>query len=75
MAMENLLQCSGTPTKADSSFSYHNKCNRDSLSLCLYFQEAAMVLEETPDKVTQALRLFLQGQGFCLNIRKNAIPL
>jgi len=38
-------------------------------------QEAAMVLEETPDKVTQALRLFLQGQGFCLNIRKNAIPL
>lgn len=38
-------------------------------------QEAAMVLEETPDKVCQALRLFLQGQGYCLNIRKNAIPL
>jgi len=38
-------------------------------------QDAAMVLEETPDKVTQALRLFLQGQGFCLNIRKNALPL
>lgn len=40
------------------------------------FQDAAMVLEEAPDKVTQALRLFLQGQGFCLNIRKtNALPL
>jgi len=38
-------------------------------------QEAAMILEETPDKVTQALRLFLQGQGYCLNIRKAAIPL
>ena len=34
-----------------------------------------MVLEETPDKVTQALRLFLQGQGFCLHIRKAALPL
>ena len=30
---------------------------------------------KTPDKVCQALRLFLQGQGYCLNIRKNAIPL
>lgn len=38
-------------------------------------QEAAMILEETPDKVTQALRLFLQGQGYCLNIRKKPIPL
>ena len=38
-------------------------------------QEAAMILEETPDKVCQALRLFLQGQGYCLSIRKNAIPL
>ena len=34
-----------------------------------------MILEETPDKVTQALRLFLQGQGYCLNIRMAAIPL
>merc|ERR1712059_89567 len=33
-------------------------------------QDAAMVLEEQPGKVCQALRLFLQGQGYCLNIRK-----
>jgi hypothetical protein len=29
-----------------------------------------MVLEEQPEKVSEALRLFLQGQGFCLKIRK-----
>jgi len=34
-------------------------------------QEAAMVLEEQPGKVCQALRLFLQGQGFCLKLRKS----
>jgi len=33
-------------------------------------QEAAMVLEEQPGKVCQAFRLFLQGQGFCLKLRK-----
>ena len=32
-----------------------------------------MVLEEQPHKVCQALRLFLQGQGFCLNIRKMSV--
>jgi len=38
-------------------------------------QEAAMVLEEQPAKVCQAFRLFLQGQGFCLKLRKaNALP-
>lgn len=36
-------------------------------------QDAAMILEETPGQVTQALRLFLQGQGYCLNIRKNPL--
>ena len=36
-------------------------------------QEAAMVLEEQPHKVCQAFRLFLQGQGYCLKIRKMAI--
>jgi len=36
-------------------------------------QDAAMVLEEQPHKVCQALRLFLQGQGYCLKIRKMAI--
>jgi len=34
---------------------------------------AAMVLEEQPGKVCEAFRLFLQGQGFCLNIRKMPI--
>lgn len=33
-------------------------------------QDAAMVLEEQPGKVCQALRLFLQGQGYCLKLRK-----
>ena len=29
-----------------------------------------MVLEEQPEKVSEAFRLFLQGQGYCLKIRK-----
>jgi len=33
-------------------------------------QDAAMVLEEQPEKVSEAFRLFLQGQGYCLRIRK-----
>lgn len=36
-------------------------------------QDAAMVLEEQPGKVCQAFRLFLQGQGLCLKIRKIAL--
>merc|ERR550519_356789 len=36
-------------------------------------QDAAMVLEEQPAKVCEAFRLFLQGQGFCLKIRKIAV--
>jgi len=36
-------------------------------------QDAAMVLEEQPAKVCEAFRLFLQGQGFCLKIRRIAI--
>jgi pimeloyl-ACP methyl ester carboxylesterase len=36
-------------------------------------QEAAMVLEEQPGKVCEAFRLFLQGQGYCLKIRKIAV--
>lgn len=35
-------------------------------------QDAAMVLEEQPGKVAEAFRLFMQGQGYCLNIRKKA---
>lgn len=33
-------------------------------------QDSAMVLEEQPGKVTEAFKLFLQGQGYCLNTRK-----
>lgn len=29
-----------------------------------------MVLEEQPEKVSEAFRLFLQGQGYCLKLRK-----
>jgi len=36
-------------------------------------QDTAMVLDERPDKVCEAFRLFLQGQGYCLHIRKNSI--
>jgi len=35
-------------------------------------QDSAMVLDEQPGKVAEAFRLFLQGQGFCLNIRKTS---
>jgi len=35
-------------------------------------QDAAMVLEERPDKVCEAFRLFLQGQGYCLKLRSKA---
>ena len=33
-------------------------------------QDAAMVVEEKPGKVAQAFRLFLQGHGYCHNVRK-----
>ncbi len=33
-------------------------------------QDAAMVLEEQPGKVSEAFLLFVQGQGFCLNVRR-----
>lgn len=33
-------------------------------------QDSSMVLEERPGKVAEAFRLFLQGQGYCLQIRK-----
>jgi pimeloyl-ACP methyl ester carboxylesterase len=36
-------------------------------------QEAAMVLEEQPGKVCQALKLFLQGQGYCLKLRMKSV--
>ena len=33
-------------------------------------QDAAMVLEERPSKVAEAFLLFMQGQGYCLHLRK-----
>jgi len=36
----------------------------------LKVQDSAMVLDEQPGKVCEAFRLFLQGQGFCLSVRK-----
>lgn len=36
-------------------------------------QDCAMCLEEQPGKVAEAFRLFMQGQGYCLNIRKTSI--
>ncbi|XP_040569855.1 protein NDRG3 [Lepeophtheirus salmonis] len=35
--------------------------------------ECTMVLEEQPAKMAEAFRLFVQGHGFCINIRKNAV--
>ncbi len=35
-------------------------------------QDAAMILEERPEKVAEAFLLFLQGQGYCLQMRKKA---
>ena len=31
---------------------------------CIYLQDAAMVLEEQPGKVAEAVKLFLQGLGY-----------
>ena len=36
-------------------------------------QDAAMVLEEQPGKIAEALRLFMQGQGYCLRMRKQCM--
>ncbi len=35
-------------------------------------QDSAMVLEEQPAKIAEALLLFLQGQGYCLNVRRKS---
>lgn len=36
-------------------------------------QDAAMILEEQPGKVAEAFLLFMQGQGFCLNLRRKSV--
>jgi len=35
-------------------------------------QHSAMILEEQPGKVSEAFLLFLQGQGYCLNVRRKS---
>ena len=35
-----------------------------------FLQDSAMILEEQPGKVAEAFLLFLQGQGYCLHMRK-----
>ena len=32
-----------------------------------------MVLEEQPEKVAEAFRIFVQGRGYCLKVRKSSI--
>ena len=36
-------------------------------------QDAAMVVEEQPGKIAEAFRLFMQGQGYCLKLRKLSV--
>ena len=36
-------------------------------------QDAAMVVEEQPGKISEAFRLFMQGQGYCLKLRKLSV--
>ena len=36
-------------------------------------QDAAMVVEEQPGKIAEAFRLFMQGQGYCLKLRKQSV--
>ena len=33
-------------------------------------QDSSMVIEEQPGKIAEAFRLFMQGQGYCLKLRK-----
>jgi pimeloyl-ACP methyl ester carboxylesterase len=37
-------------------------------------QDAAMVLEEQPGKLTEAFLLFMQGQGYCLRVKQCSQP-
>jgi len=39
----------------------------------LKIQDSAMVIEEQPGKVAEAFRLFMQGQGYCLKLRKMSV--
>ena len=56
----------------DETVTLNGKLNPSSTNW-LKIQDCAMVVEEQPSKVAEAFRLFMQGQGYCLKIRKKSI--
>ena len=43
------------------------------ISFVTDFQNSAMVFEEQPEKVCDAIRLFLNGRGFALKVKKPSL--
>jgi len=56
----------------DETVTLNGKLNPASANW-LKIQDCAMVVEEQPSKLAEAFRLFMQGQGYCLKIRKKSI--
>jgi len=56
----------------DETVTLNGKLNPSSTNW-LKVQDCAMVVEEQPSKIAEAFRLFMQGQGYCLKIRKKSI--
>ena len=55
----------------DETVTLNGKLNPKNTSW-MKIQDCAMCLEEQPGKVSEAFRLFMQGQGYCLRIRKSS---
>ena len=55
----------------EESVVLNGKLNPSNVSW-LKVQDSAMVVEEQPGKVAEAFKLFMQGQGYCLKIRKSS---
>jgi pimeloyl-ACP methyl ester carboxylesterase len=53
----------------DETVTFNGKLNPANTNW-MKIQDSAMVVEEQPGKVAEAFRLFMQGQGYCLKIRK-----
>ncbi len=53
----------------DETVTLNGKLNPSSTNW-MKIQDSAMVVEEQPGKIAEAFRLFMQGQGYCLKIRK-----
>ena len=53
----------------DETVTLNGKLNPSSTTW-MKVQDSAMILEEQPGKVSEAFRLFMQGQGYCLQLRK-----